>query len=208
MMIRPLRTTFFTPTIKLRRLSILLAVHDSPNLSQHKIARLTHLSSSMVNNYIRTLHQEGLIHVTGATNRTQRYHLTPEGRVELFALILLYSTEIIQLYGAAKRALAERLLGLHSEGIRTIALFGAAETAEVVHAALKGTPLSVVAVVDSDPSKQGKPFNGLAIQAPAALKEARPDAVVITSFAKQEEIHESILQVMGDGIKVRKLSDF
>jgi DNA-binding MarR family transcriptional regulator len=139
-MIRPLSTTFFTPTIKLRRLSILLAVHDSPNLSQHKIARITHLSSSMVNNYIKMLQQGGLIQVTGATNRTQRYHLTPEGQSELFSLILLYSTEIIQLYSAAKHALAERLLGLHSEGIRSIVLFGAAETAEVVHAALKGTP--------------------------------------------------------------------
>lgn len=62
-MIRPFATTFLTPTIRLRRLSILLAVNDAPDLSQHKIARATSLSSSMVNNYIRRLHQEGLVEI-------------------------------------------------------------------------------------------------------------------------------------------------
>jgi DNA-binding MarR family transcriptional regulator len=206
-MIRLLESSFHTPAIKLRRLSVLMAIHNSPRLSQHKIAQMTDLSSSMVNNYMKKLQQEGFVRVTGKTNRTQGYHLTAAGQKELFSLILEYSAENIRWYSAAKTQVAERLLRFHSEGIRSIALFGAAETAEVVHAALKDTPLTVKGIVDSNPSKQGIRFNGFVVQPPESLKEMNADAVLITSFARQEEIHGCIQQVLGSGMQVRKLSD-
>jgi DNA-binding MarR family transcriptional regulator len=206
-MIEPFNSKFLTPTKKFRRLSVLLAVHNSHKISQHKMGRMIRLSSSMVNNYMKELQEEGLIRITGNTNRTQRYHLTSSGRDELISLLIAYSAEIIQLFGAAKREVAQRLNTLHSEKIRSIALFGAAETAEVVHAAIKETPLTVKGIVDSDPSKQGKPFNGLTIKAPDHLKKMNVDAVVITSYAKQKEIHECIRQLAGENIKVKNLSD-
>lgn len=198
---------FHAPAIKLRRLTVLMAIHDSPRVSQHQIAKMTDLSSSMVNNYMKRLQKEGFVKVTGKTNRTQRYHLTESGQGELIGLILKYSAEVIQLYSAAKRHVSERLQRFHAEGIRSIALFGAAETAEVVHAALKDTPLSVTGIVDSSPGKQGTRFNGFTVGAPESLKEMNADAILITSFARQEEIHGCIRQVLGDGVQVRKLSD-
>ena len=206
-MIQPIRSGFLTPATRLRRLSVLLAVHDSPSLSQHKIARITRMSSSMVNSYIKRLTKEGLIQITGNTNRNQGYHLTSSGHDELMVMILQYSAEIIQLYTGAKARVAERLHNLHLEGIRSIALFGAAETAEVVYAALKDTPLGVLGIVDSDPGKQGKRFNGFTVQSPASLVDMNADAVVITSFAKQEEIYRDIRQVLGDETRIKRLSD-
>ena len=206
-MIQPFYSTFLTPNKQYRRLSVLLAIHDSPKNSQHKIGRITHLSSSMVNNYIREFQQEDLITVSGKTNRSQRYHLTDAGREAFMSLLLEYSAEIVQLYGAAKREVAQKLDRLHTEGIRSILLFGAAETAEVVHAALKGTPLEVAGIIDSDPEKQGQPFNGFIIQPPEALLHCTADAIVITSFARQEEIHASIKRIAGERFKVKKLSD-
>ena len=206
-MIKPFNSSFLTPNKKYRRLSVLLAIHDSPRNSQHKIGRITHLSSSMVNNYIKEFQREGLITVSGKTNRTQRYHLTDQGRDELMTLLLAYSAEIVQLYSAAKREVALRLDRLQGEGIKSIVLFGASETAEVVHAAVKETLLNVSAIVDSNPDKHGKPFNGFTIQSPEKLNEIKADAIVITSFAKQEEIHKHIRRNMGEEIKVKKLSD-
>ena len=58
-MIEPFRSTFLTPTKKYRRLSILLTILDSSAVSQHKMAKMTHLSSSMVNNYIKELEEAG-----------------------------------------------------------------------------------------------------------------------------------------------------
>jgi DNA-binding MarR family transcriptional regulator len=206
-MIPPFQSEFLTPAKNFRRLSVLLAIRNAPKISQHKIAKITHLSSPMVNNYIKELQQKGLITVTGKTNRTQEYHLTSLGRDELMSLLVSYSAEIVQLYGGAKREIAQRLHHMHLEDIRTVALFGAAETAEVVHAAIKDTTLTVKAVVDSDPAKQGKPFNGLTIQRPEQLRGIDADAVVITSFGKQEEIHACVRQLVGEGIKVIKLSE-
>jgi predicted transcriptional regulator len=206
-MIPPFSSEFLAPTKRFRRLSVLLAIHDSSQISQHKIARIAHLSSSMVNNYIKELHERRLIKIAGRTNRTQRYYLTPSGRELLISSLLSYSSEIIRLYGGAKRQLSKRLQRIHEEGIRTVALFGAAETAEVVLAAIKETPLTVAAVMDSDSAKQGKPLNGLTVQKPESLSQMEVDAVVITSFGRQEEIHDDVRKLVGKEMKVVRLSD-
>ncbi len=206
-MIPPFSSEFLAPTKRFRLLSVLLAIHDSSQIGQHKIARIAHLSSSMVNNYIKELHERRLIKVTGRTNRTQRYYLTPSGRELLISSLLSYSSEIIRLYGGAKRQLSKRLQRIHEEGIRTVALFGAAETAEVVLAAIKETPLTVAAVMDSDSAKQGKPLNGLTVQKPESLNQIEVDAVVITSFGRQEEMHDDVRKLVGNQMKVVRLSD-
>lgn len=161
----------------------------------------------MVNNYIKCLKEEGVITVSGETNRTLSYHLTKHGQNELRESLLAYSCEIVQLYSAVKCEITQILNGFYREGIRTLVLFGVAETAEVVFAAIKNSPLVVIGVVDSDPTKQGNSFNGLIVQEPQKMEEINPDAVVITSFGKQDEIHECIRQLVGDKIMVKKLSE-
>lgn len=206
-MIPPFNSKFLAPTKRLRRFSVLLSIHNSPSITQSQIGRITHLSSSMVNNYIKELKEEGLIEIFGDTNRSFSYHPTSSGRNELISLLIDYSTEIIQLYGAAKREVAERLNRLHSDGIFSVVLFGAAETCEVVYSAIKETPLKVIAVVDNDPKKQGKAFNGLIVQHPEVLRQISVDAIVITSFGKQDEIFDYIKQNFGENINVIKLTN-
>lgn len=207
-MIIPFQSQYLSPTKAFRRLSLLLAIHDESHSSQHTIGRLTHLSSSMVNNYIQQFKREKLVTVSGNTNRTQSYHLTEEGLNALRESVLSYSAEIVQMYGSVKREIANILRGFYQEGIRTVVLFGAAETAEVVHAAIKETELVVIGVVDSDPNKQGEAFNGFKIKAPELIGRIHPDAVIITSFAQQEAIYQSVQHDIADmGIAVKKLSD-
>jgi hypothetical protein len=161
----------------------------------------------MVNNYIKSLREEGLITVEGDTNRSQSYHLTGEGHNELRESLLSYSAEIVQLYSRVKCEIAQILKDFYDEGIRTMALFGVADTAEVVYAAGKDTALVIIGVVDSDKNKHGKLFNGLMIQAPSQLKYIQPDAVLITSFGRQEEIHQNLQKLIGNNISIKKLSD-
>lgn len=185
---------------------MLLAINGTSDVSQHKLGRLTNLSSSMVNNYIKQFKEDGLIKIKGKTNRTHTYHLTRPGQKTLMAALLSCSAEIVQLYGSVKREIANILSAVYDEGVRTVVLYGAAETAEVVHTALKETYLVAIGIVDSDSKKQGKPFNGLMIQSPDEIPKIAPDAVVITSFAKQEEIYKSIQPLSKHGIKIKKLS--
>jgi predicted transcriptional regulator len=185
-----------------------MAIHEDARTSQHKIASKTNLSSSMVNNYIKEFRKTGFIKIAGETNRTQSYHLTRKGEKELLDLLLDYSAEIVRLYGNAKRELAERLKGIHQEGVVSVALFGAAETAEIVYAAVRESGLTVKGIVDSSPQKQGTWFNGFAIQAPEDLSKMEADAVVITSFAKQMEIHDRIREILGPAANIKTLTDF
>ena len=206
-MIKAFHLRFLSPTKQSRLLSVLFSIYEEPDASQHKIAANTNLSSSMVNNYIKWLKRDGFITVLGNTNRTHQYHLSEAGRVMLRQSLLDYSAEIVRLYGTVKQEIANILKNFYNEGIRTIVLFGVAETAEIVYAAAKRTAMGVIGVGDSDAAKQGQIFNGLKIRSPEDIKEMRPDAVVITSFGRQEEIFRQVRTISGDEIKIRKLSD-
>jgi len=206
-MIDPYDSAYLTPTKRFRRLSVLLSIHNTPGASQHKLGELTFLSSSMVNNYIKDLKAENLLTVSGKTNRTQKYHLTSDGLSVLTQSLLSYSAEIVRLYGTVKTEISNILNGFYKEGIRSIVLFGVAETAEIVYAAIKQTQLEITGVVDSDVNKQGRVFNGLKIQSPDQLEKIKPDAVVITSFGRQEEIYHQVRRLAGDEIEIKKLSD-
>lgn len=205
-MIEPFNSKYLLPTKEFRCLSVLFAINESPDNSQSDIGEKTNLSSSMVNNYIKTFKLEELVTVTGSTNRTQNYFLTEKGREVLTRSLLGYSSEIVQLYSAVKKEISHILNGFYDEGIRTVVLFGAAETAEIVHAAIKATDLVVIGIVDSSTDKQGKPFNGLTIRKPEDIRKINPDGVIITSFARQEEIFNDVQKLVGDSTQIKKLS--
>jgi len=206
-MIQAFNSRYLTPTKYLRNLSVMMCIHNDSTVSQNDIAGQTALSSSMVNNYIKKLKQEKLIIISGKTNRTQTYHLTLSGIKYLRQNLLEYSANVVQVYSEVKREITKIINNFCKEGVKTAVLFGVAETAEIVFAAIQNTTLKVVDVVDSDVAKQGKRFNSHIIKSPEHLKMIRPDAVIITSFGKQEEIYRNLRGIIGDGIKIIKLSD-
>ncbi len=205
-MIEPFHSKYLLPTKEFRCLSVLFAVNESPDNSQSDIGEQTKLSSSMVNNYIKFFKGQKLITVTGNTNRTQNYFLTEKGRGLLTRSLLEYSAEIVQLYSAVKKEIRNILNCIYEEGIRTVVLFGAAETAEIVHAAIKDTDLVVIGVVDNAEEKQGTFFNGLKVRKPEDVVKIKPDGVIITSFARQEEIYAYLKNLVKDGIAIKKLA--
>ncbi len=202
------RLSFLTPTRKFRILSILLTVYHHPAVSQHKIARSTSLSSAMVNTYIKELATGGLITLTSRNNRDLNYSLTASGKESLAALLADYSAEIVQLYTQAKNEIVQRLAAFLKPGQKTrLILFGASETCELVLRALENFPQAeVVGVVDSNTAKQNTVFHGHLISAPQRIRELAPDSVIITSFAKQDEIFDSIRSLENEGIAIQKLA--
>ena len=205
-MIELFDSKFFLPTKDFRRFSVLFAIQNSPESTQKQMADRTHLSSSMVNNYVKQLRKEGRIFVQGTTNRNQSYHLTESGHQELIQSLIQFSAEVIRLYGNAKKEFSKIIDNYYNEGIRSVVLFGAAETAEVVYAAIRNLSISVLGIVDSDVCKQGKSFDQFTIQPPKAIEQIRPDAIIVTSFGQQEDICRSVKKIVGDSIPVKYLS--
>ncbi len=183
-----------------------MLIKEMPHSSQHLLAEKSHLSSSMVNIYIKELSQAGLITVSGKTNRTTEYHLTEKGQKKLFQDFISFSSEAVQIYASVKREIIRLLKRYETNGIRTVVLYGASDTAEVVMSAIPHTRLVVIGIVDGDPAKQGRLFNGTLIQTPESISQIDPDAVLITSFARQDEIYNNIETIIGDNIKVLTLT--
>ena len=159
----------------------------------------------MANGYIKDMLGRGLIQMTGDNRRKIQYFLTPEGRKLLSEMLRSYSTEVIQLYGAAKKSIEEKLKRFLKEGISRVVLFGAAETGEVVLAAAEKLPLAVVAVVDNDKSKHYKCLGAMSISPPEALESIEFDAVIITSFAQQDAILKDVSYLAKRGVKIKTL---
>ncbi|MCK5195078.1 MAG: winged helix-turn-helix domain-containing protein [Desulfobulbaceae bacterium] len=200
--------TFLNPTKTFRRLSVLLAIHQQSTPSQHKIAKETRLSSSMVNTYIKTMVNEGFITISNRNNRDYNYNITETGNRELMALLLGYSTEIVQLFSQTKKEIARRLTPFFQEkSTQKIILFGASETCEIVMQALEKFPQAkVIRIADSDTSRQHSFFHNYLVIPPEAITSLAPDYIIITSFAKQDEIYQGIKNLEQQGIKILKLT--
>jgi predicted transcriptional regulator len=192
---------FFRPTKVMRELYVLLSL-DETHVSQHELARRVGVSSSMANNYMKDLVSQGLIAASGHTNRTMKYAVTPKGNARLTRLMGMYSREIARLYSIAKREVEKRLQELHREGIKSVVLFGAAETGELVYSAAKNTPVRIVGWVDNDVTKHELRFGEIRVSPPALIQSLQPDAVLIASSGKTDEIRRQLTDLPEKGIAV------
>ena len=185
--------TFYRPSKEARRLTILDALSQDSQVSQKELGRRANLSGAMVNQYLRLMEDDGLIHFERVNGKSFRYSLTESGEARRRAMFSSFSSETVQIYTALKAAIQGKLAGLKARGLVKLALFGASETCEVVLQALRAAGgFEVVALVDNDPDKAGKTLGGNVISPPVALASLRPQAVVITSFGRQEEIYEQL----------------
>lgn len=202
------RSAFLLPTKAFRRLTILLTLNHSPRISQHKIAQETKLSSAMVNSYIRELVANGLIKISNRNNRDCNYQLTIAGKKELTRLLMEYSAEIVQFYAQTKNELSARVAMLLNGGEETrIVLYGASETCELVLRAMENFPQATVAgIVDSLPEKHNTLFHGFTIRKPKDIAALKPDWVLITSYAKQDEIYKATKHLEKKGILIHRLA--
>ncbi len=204
-MINNFDSEFLIPTKQLRRLSVLTTIAHNPKVSQHKIGKATHMSSAMVNNYIKTLQEDGLIRISGQTNRTQKYHLTDDGRDELLTLFHSYSAEIFSLYSITKQQLIKKLTDIHRSGVTAVALAGISDTAEIIYAAIRETPLQLTAVCDTDEHRQGIAFNEYIIQPLEYLRAIQTDAIIIGTRSEQEKLAGAIQTAAGPKTVIKNL---
>lgn len=196
---------FFKPNRLLREFLLLLGLEANPHMSQHEIARIAGISSSMAHNYVKYFIAKGFITVQGETNRTMQYLVSPAGKEQTHTLLSLYSAEVVQLYTLARQACEHKLQRLYQQGVRTAVLFGAAETGELVYNATQHTPLHILGVVDNDAAKQGRKFGAFTVSSPRLIEQVDPDGVIITALGRPDEIYQDIKHLEKRGIKIFKL---
>ena len=183
---------FYRPSKSARYLALLDSLADDSSLSQLELGRRANLSGAMVNQYLKELQDKELVKFERVNGKSYRYVLTNGGELRRRHMFAAYSSETVQIYSALKELILGKLEGLSSRGVRDIVLFGASETCEIVLSAIKHTNLRVVALADSDPLKHGQALGGHFITQPQILETLKFQAVVITSFGRQDEIRERL----------------
>lgn len=186
---------YFKPTTRLRTLALLEAVASDGRVSQQDLGQCTAMSIAMVNQYIREMDAKKLIRCEPVNGKSYRYLLTEDGQRARREFFGQYCAEIVQSYTTLKNMVQEHLAPLAERGLLRLALYGASETCEVVLSSLTGSDFSVVAILDSDPAKQGRSFHGHVVSPPETLSGLACDAVVITSFGRQEEIFQHLARL-------------
>jgi DNA-binding MarR family transcriptional regulator len=180
---------FLLPGSLIREMMLLSEIGADPSISQSRMAVRVGIAPSMVNNYIRRLVEAGFLMKAGANHRSTTYHLTAAGRERRSELVRRCTIETVRLYKYAKREF--RILLAEKFGSRTdlgIVLYGAAETGELVCQLCLEMGHRVLAVVDSDSRRQGRPMFGLTVSRPEILTETDFDLVIITSLGHADEI--------------------
>jgi len=183
---------YIKPSKETRVLAILDSLSQDAALSQFELGRRLKLSGAMVNQYLKLLQAKNLIEFRPVNGKSYRYVLTSGGEKSRRQMFSDYSSETIRLYTNIKDFILSKLRNLELRGSKKIALFGASETCEVVLSALRDTGFQVVVVVDNDVDKHGTLFHGYVISSPLVLEHVDCQAVVITSFGRQDEIHQQL----------------
>jgi DNA-binding MarR family transcriptional regulator len=192
---------FLRPTKVMRELFVLLFLR-SERVSQHELAREIGVSSAMMNVYMKSLVGQGMVLASGDTNRTMTYTVTAKGSERVTKLMSMYSREIALLYSIAKREVEKRLQQLHAEGMKKVVLFGAAETGELAYVAAKATPIHIVGWVDNDVTKHRLRFGEIRVASPSLIETFQPDAILIASSGKADEIRRQLQSFPQKGIAV------
>jgi DNA-binding MarR family transcriptional regulator len=102
---------FLRLTREAREMAVLDGIGGDPAVSQRALARAAGVSATMINAYIDGLLTRGLVEVTGETNRSYRYWLTPAGRARAGELLEGLAREVEELHRRLqeeRRARAEK----------------------------------------------------------------------------------------------------
>ncbi len=187
---------FLKPTKDTRIISILENLHFNPEISQYELGKRSCLSSAMVNNYLKELEKERLIELIPVDGKRFRYNLTEKGDKTRRSMLGQYMAEIVQVYSSLKDSIKEKIDRIISLGVKEIIFWGASTTCEVVLSVVNPSELRVVALIDSDPKKQGALFLGYMVSPPDILRFVKCKSILITSFARHEEIKDQIMNKM------------
>lgn len=179
---------YLVPSPRLRELQLMELLADQPEISQSLLAERVGLTPARVNAYIRIFVERG--HLSAEQKpRGRVYRLTEGGEHCLAYHQVSYRAELVRLRRSARVRFCEFFRELRDQGVARVVLYGAGETGEVALDALEGGgPVTVLAVVDDDPTKQSEDFHGVRVIALDAVEGLRLDAVVVTSISFGEEI--------------------
>ncbi len=190
--------TYFIPTAKYKKYLVLDIISKNRDLTQREIANLASISLSMVNQYLTDYETDGYIVKEYITKKSVKYLLTDKGLEYMRVLNIGYLSETQNLYNKAKEEIMKFINRITENGHKDVILYGAGEVAEIILATINNDnsiPLSVIAVVDDDQSKQGTLIYTTEITNIEYVNKAKHDCVIIGSYTNYQVMMDKLIKM-------------
>lgn len=196
---------FFKPTPLYKEFMILDLISKVPDITQREMGFRLHVSVSMINSYLDTYESKGYIKREYISSKNVNYSITKNGIERLKLLNFGYLKASQSVYRLAKGNIVSFLNQIIQKGFNKVLLYGAGEVAEsllqVIHND-RTIPVSIEAVIDDDPKKQGLFLWGTPIINEREIKLYPHDGILISSYKNNEQIYQKLLALRYDKKKI------
>lgn len=196
---------FFKPTPLYKEFMILDLIAKEPDITQRVMSRRLNVSVSMINTYLETYEIKGLIKRDYVSSKDVNYSITKNGIERLKLLNIGYLKASQGVYRSAKENIVSFLEQIIQKEFKKILLYGAGEVAESLLQVIsydRSIPISIIAVIDDDPRKQGLLLWNTPIIKEEDIILYPHDGILISSYTNNEQIYQKLLAKKYDKKKI------
>lgn len=182
---------------------VLDEVSKDGDLTQRTLSQRLGVALGLTNLYLKRLGKKGLIKVVNLKPNRLRYELTPSGVAHKTAMAFQYVQDSYVFYREARKSLTKTFDGIKAVGVRSVALHGTGELAEIALLSLQEAQLVVVGVLGRG-DQVGKALCGHPVLPPDVVSSLRYDRIVVADRDGEEAVR--VLRGLGvDESKIVKV---
>jgi len=175
----------------LHELEILKQIEESPTLTNRTAATRLGVSVKLAHETLKRMVSRGLLHVKKLNSRRWDYFLTPSGIAEKARLTVEFVEFSMEFYREARRQSAQVCRELSEENLKTVALLGSGDIAEIVYLGIQEWDLTLLGVFDDGADKES--FMGVDVQPATTLKLTDAAAIIVAVYDQQQPMSGQFL---------------
>ena len=186
---------FFKPTPLFKEFMILDLIEKDSKITQRDISKSIGTAVSMVNAFLDTYEQNGLIKRKRETSKTIDYVITKKGIERKKVLNIMYLASSLNVFNSAKENVVVFLEQIAEKGYKNILLYGAGEVAEILLQTImsnKELNINVLAIIDDDSLKKWNYLLNTKIITPKEVNQYNFEGILVSSYTHQQSILEKL----------------
>ena len=189
----------------LQTLRILEEIGRNESTSQRELAKKLDVSLGLVNAFIKRLYRKGYFKITTIPRNRVEYLLTPKGFAEKTRLTYQYIQYSVHFYKNIRGILTSLYRNLEQDGVKSIALYGCGEVAELAYLLVQNHQLKLAAVMDDTDKKNFFGYKVQDIRGAENIEKIEFDRILLTKLEDMEQNMRSLITLGIPEYKIIKL---
>jgi DNA-binding MarR family transcriptional regulator len=173
--------------------ALLDAIGRTDQHTQRSLAGRLNIALGLTNALLKRCVAKGLVKIQNAPARRYAYYLTRKGFAEKSRLVAEYLTVSLAFFRRARGQYEEIFAQLAARGIRTIAIAGSGELAEIALLSASVTGLTVAAIIA--PGRNEASFHGRPLVASwTAARALGAEAIAVADMSAPQDVYDHFSQ--------------